>query len=237
MYSEGAAKMSATSHEGGPVDPPGLLFVWTDVEEAFEDDFNRWYDREHIEERVRIPGLSAGTRYRAVGQGHRYLGLYRTDTVEIFNSAAYRIAFESQTSWSLTNLSRMRDPMRRVCAILSETGFGTGAWLAVLRFGSMPITEDPEAMKSVGAHAQNMDGVISTRLLIPDIEKSTPLPKERLDGRVMDPILLIDATTEAAARTAADAAGNLISPHAAPPPAILTMMWQLRKCEVEVATP
>jgi hypothetical protein len=79
--------------------------------------------------------------------------------------------------------------------------------------------------------------VISTRLLIPDIEKSTPLPEERLDGRVMDPILLIDATTEAAARTAADAAGNLISPHAAPPPAILTMMWQLRKCEVEVATP
>src|SRR4051794_1079176 len=25
---------------------PGLLFVWTDVNEKFEGDFNRWYDRE-----------------------------------------------------------------------------------------------------------------------------------------------------------------------------------------------
>jgi hypothetical protein len=40
--------------------PPGLLFVWTDVDdESFEDEFNRWYDEEHIEERVRIPGVSS----------------------------------------------------------------------------------------------------------------------------------------------------------------------------------
>ncbi|GAC1558758.1 MAG: hypothetical protein NVS2B5_21650 [Beijerinckiaceae bacterium] len=179
------------------VDPPGVLFVWTDVEEEFESDFNRWYDLEHIEERVRIPGLSAGTRYRNVSAGRRYLGLYRTDTLGVFESAAYQKAFGSQTSWSVINLSRMRDPMRRVCTIANETGFGTGAWLAVLRFGSTPVPADHEGMKSVGPQVQNMDGVISTRLLVPDIEKSTPLPKESLALRVLDPILLIDATTDA----------------------------------------
>jgi hypothetical protein len=100
----------------------------------------------------------------------------------------------------------------------------------------MRVAEDDEGMQSVGPQVQNMDGVISTRLLIPDIEKSTPLPKESLALRVMDPILLIDATTEAAVRTAADAAGNLISPDSAPTPAILTMMWQLRKCELRPTT-
>src|SRR3954453_20578502 len=157
------------------LDLPGLLFVWTDVDEEFEDDFNRWYDREHVEERVRIPGLSAGTRYRTVSVGRRYLGLYRTDTLGVFDSTAYRKAFESQTSWSLINLGRMRDPMRRVCAIANETGFGTEAWLAVLRFGSMGLAEDHQGMESIGSQVQNIDGVVSTRLLIPDCEKSTPL--------------------------------------------------------------
>lgn len=219
------------------LESPGLLFVWTDVAEEFEDDFNRWYDREHIEERVRIPGLSVGTRYQAVSAGRRYLGLYRTDTLGVFESAEYRKAFTSQTSWSVINLSRMREPMRRVCAIQNETGFGTGAWLAVLRFGSIPLPEDHERVKSVAQQVQSMDRVISTRLLIPDPDKSTPLPNESLDGRVMDPILLIDASTEAATRRAAEQAGNLISQDSAPTPAILTMMWQLRKCELRGTMP
>ena len=33
------------------------LFVWTDVDTTYEDDFNEWYDREHMEERVAIEGF------------------------------------------------------------------------------------------------------------------------------------------------------------------------------------
>jgi hypothetical protein len=215
----------------------GLLFVWTDVDEPFEDEFNQWYDQEHIEERVRIPGVSSGTRYRNLGPGRRYLGLYRTDSLDVFDSAAYRQAFASQTSWSVTNLSRMRDPMRRVCAIASETGFGTGAWLSVSCLRSMSVVEDPEAFRRIGRRLQDINGVVSTRLLIPDVEKSTPLPKERPEGREMDPILLIDATNETSAQEAARAANNLLFPHRSRNSAILTMMWQLRKSDLGLATP
>jgi hypothetical protein len=192
--------MNTTRQERERRSPPGLLFVWTDVDEAFEDDFNRWYDQEHIEERVRIPGVLSGTRYRNRGPGRRYLGLYRTEVLEVFDSAAYRQAFASQTSWSETNLSRMRHPMRRVCAVENETGFGTGAWLAVLLLDSMFPAERPEASRVFGKRVQEVDGVISTRLLMPDAAKSTPLPNETSEGRKMNLILLIDATNESSAR-------------------------------------
>ena len=35
----------------------GMLFVATDVATQDDADFNRWYDREHVEERVRVPGF------------------------------------------------------------------------------------------------------------------------------------------------------------------------------------
>ncbi|MDR0380245.1 MAG: hypothetical protein LBI62_09970 [Candidatus Accumulibacter sp.] len=35
----------------------GQLLIWTNVEAIHEQDFNRWYDRKHMEERVRIPGF------------------------------------------------------------------------------------------------------------------------------------------------------------------------------------
>lgn len=43
--------------------PNGMLFVATDVAAQDEADFNQWYDREHVEERVRVPGFLSGTRY------------------------------------------------------------------------------------------------------------------------------------------------------------------------------
>ncbi|MEA2840090.1 MAG: hypothetical protein QOF41_1420 [Methylobacteriaceae bacterium] len=227
--------MNTTRQETERRSPPGLLFVWTDVDEAFEDDFNRWYDQEHIEERVRIPGVLSGTRYQNRGPGRRYLGLYRTEVLDVFDSAAYRQAFSSQSPWSVTNLSRMRDPMRRVCAIENETGFGTGAWLAVLLLDSMSTAERLEASKAFGKRVQDVDGVISTRLLMPDTAKSTPLPNETSEGRKMDPILLIDATNESSARDAAKAAGNLVPANATT--AILAMMWQLRKSDLGRSTP
>ena len=100
-------------------DAPGELFIWTDVDAAFEDDFNRWYEREHMEERAEIPGFRWARRYRSSSEGRRYLALYRTESLNVFTSAAYKKAFEQQTDWSLTNFKRMTNTNRRVMAVSS----------------------------------------------------------------------------------------------------------------------
>ena len=61
--------------------PNGMLFVACDVDPAFETDFNRWYDREHVEERVRIPGFLSGARYFSCPVSYTHLTLPTTPYV------------------------------------------------------------------------------------------------------------------------------------------------------------
>lgn len=216
---------------------PGILFVWTSADPEHELDFNRWYDREHVEERVRIPGFVSGTRYQSVRGPRKYLGLYRTVSLDAFQTPDYFKAFGQQTPWSVANLERMRDPMRRVCAIEAETGFGTGAWLAVLRLGAGSIGQDGEAVAKVAALGRallQVDGVISSRLLTPDAKLSGPLPAEQKEGRVLDPIFLIDASSESAAVAAASQASAALGLDASEA-AILQLSWQLRDTDLQAA--
>ena len=216
---------------------PGILFVWTSADPEHELDFNRWYDREHVEERVRIPGFVSGTRYQNVRGPRKYLGLYRTTSLDAFQTPDYFKAFGQQTPWSVANLERMRDPMRRVCAIEAETGLGTGAWLAVLRLGAGAIGQDGAGVAKVAALGRallQVDGVISSRLLTPDEKLSGPLPAEQKEGRVLDPIFLIDASSESAAVAAANQASAALGLDAGDA-AILQLSWQLRDSDLQAA--
>jgi len=215
---------------------PGILFVWTNVDPAHERDFNRWYDREHVEERVRIPGFVSGTRYQSKQGPRKYLGLYRTSSLDAFQTPAYHQAFQHQTPWSLANLARMQDPMRRVCTIDAETGVGTGAWLALLRLGSSAIGNDPSQVAELGKKLLEIDGVLASRLLTPDASLSTPLPAENADGRVLDPIFLIEASSEPVVTTA----GRRAAEHIGAEPdslSILQLSWQLREGDLSDQAP
>ena len=44
----------------------GILAIWHDVDAAIGDEYERWYFREHLPERVAVPGFLAGRRYEAV---------------------------------------------------------------------------------------------------------------------------------------------------------------------------
>jgi hypothetical protein len=210
---------------------PGLLFVWTNIDPAFETDFNNWYDREHVEERIAIKGFVVGTRYVSSRAPRKYLGLYRTDSLDVFRSAAYQQAFAHQTPWSVANFGRMRDTLRRVCAITSETGIGGGAWLSIIRLGRPGSDADLKTLADLAKAASGREGVITGHVLQPDPELSTPLPGEPAEGRVVDPILLIEGTSEAAVLDAGTRAAEALR---IPTTEVATMqmMWRLHAAEI-----
>jgi hypothetical protein len=114
--------------------PQGQLCIWTDTDPdpAQEADFNAWYDREHMQERVAIPGFRYARRFRTNDGGpRRYLALYVTESLDVFRSDAYQRAFTQQTPWSLANFARMTNTQRRVGELTLETGDGEGAHLAL----------------------------------------------------------------------------------------------------------
>ena len=114
--------------------PRGTLAIWTDVEPGHEDDFNRWYDREHMQERAAIPGFRYARRFRCIeDRPGRYLALYTTSDIGVFTSQAYRHAFANQSAWSRKNFARMVGTRRRVGELIVEAGdvAGEGAVLSL----------------------------------------------------------------------------------------------------------
>jgi hypothetical protein len=210
----------------------GMLFVASDVEPVDEADFNRWYDKEHVEERVRMPGFLSGARYFSLEGGRKYLGLYRTESLAVFGSPGYRAAFEKQTPWSIANLDRMRQPIRRVCAVRAVTGFGTGSHVVVL---PLAITDNVEALVARAAEAgrqlAEQAGFVQSYLLVPDTTLSTPLPRESTEGRVLQPMLVVETSSADAARTARTSAAVALD---ADPAAgwLLALGWKLSAAEL-----
>jgi len=188
--------------------PHGMLFVATNIGADDEADFNQWYDHEHVEERVAITGFLSGTRYQAVDAERKYLGLYETESLEAFTSADYHAAFTRQTEWSVKNLQKMINPMRRVSAVTHRHGKGSGSQLAVITLGG-PI--DEAALSAWQQQIGQTPGYIASSLLTPDVGLSSPLPMENKEHRQMAPMLLIHCSDARCCDSLAAAAAELLT--------------------------
>jgi len=84
--------------------PSGLLVVRVDVAPEDEDELNRWYDEEHVPERLAVPGMRSATRYRSVQTPGRYLAVYETDDPGLPLSEAYMR--RTPTAWGARVMQR-----------------------------------------------------------------------------------------------------------------------------------
>jgi len=78
----------------------GLLMVWTDVPADKEADFNRWYNEEHLAERLSVPGFLSAARYEAVQGGPKHLAYYELESVAVLESEAYKHVQAHPTEWT-----------------------------------------------------------------------------------------------------------------------------------------
>jgi hypothetical protein len=77
-----------------------LLMVWADVPADKEPDFNRWYNEEHVAERLAVPGFLSAARYEAVKGGPKHLACYELDNSAVLESAAYKKVLANPTEWT-----------------------------------------------------------------------------------------------------------------------------------------
>src|SRR5258708_19806350 len=126
-----------------PLAGKGMLLTSMDIDPSDEAEFNRWYDREHLEERVAIDGFLEARRYVADQASPKYLSLYSTESFDVLDSPAYRNALANQTDWSRTNIARFKNMIRAVARITISRGLGRGAALRILRLRPPPLTEPP----------------------------------------------------------------------------------------------
>src|SRR6201987_3942486 len=110
-----------------PIAGKGMLLTSMDIEPAHEGEYNRWYDREHLEERVAIEGFLEARRYVAHKANPKYLCLYSTATFEVLDSPAYRAKLANPTGWSVKTMARFQNMIRGVARITISRGTDRGA--------------------------------------------------------------------------------------------------------------
>ena len=78
----------------------GLITVWLDVEPEREEEFNDWYNREHLAQVVGLPGFVGGRRYRCDAAPLKYLAWYDTVDENVEPGADFQRLIAEPTPWS-----------------------------------------------------------------------------------------------------------------------------------------
>src|ERR1051326_4599362 len=68
----------------------GLLFASFDTSPAQEDEFNDWYDLEHVPERLRVPGFLNAQRWIGDENPKIAVATYDLESHAVMDSPAYR---------------------------------------------------------------------------------------------------------------------------------------------------
>lgn len=85
----------------------GILIVTTNPPADMEEEFNAWYEQEHIPERLAVPGFERAQRYSLVNGERCYLALYDVGAFEVFDSPAYlATSGDNNTPWTKRVISR-----------------------------------------------------------------------------------------------------------------------------------
>lgn len=111
----------------------GILISSMEVLPQEDADFNTWNDREHMAERVAIPGFIDGRRYTSIDAPTRYLQIYNTRDIGVLDGPAYRAALANQTDWSLHHITRFIAPTRVVGRLVHSQGAVRGVAVLLLR--------------------------------------------------------------------------------------------------------
>ena len=80
---------------------PGLLLFMTDIDPAHGSEFHRWYEEEHIPERMAIPGFLTARRFQTLEGSPKYLAIYDLESPDVLRSPDYqRMIGPGKTPWT-----------------------------------------------------------------------------------------------------------------------------------------
>jgi hypothetical protein len=113
---------------------PGILAVFNDCAPEGRQHFETWYTREHLQERVGVPGFRFGRRYELLTGGDRqFCAFYEVDEPAVLNSHVYIGRLNDPTPWTRQAMTSFRNMVRTVCDVRAAAGDLIGAHAVILR--------------------------------------------------------------------------------------------------------
>jgi len=133
-----------------------------DVTPGSEPDWTEWHDREHILERLSIPGFLRLRRYVALGAGPRFFYFYETEGLDVLQSPAYLERLGNPTAWTKRCMTYVVNNKRTACRVAASLGDALGGALAVIDVG-------PAAGRTDALRGWLVDTALPAALAMPGI--------------------------------------------------------------------
>jgi hypothetical protein len=131
--------MSSNSREtmpdwhGGALLGAGAVLVWNDVSDDGRREFYEWHDKEHIPERLAIPGFRRGRRYINSGHTPEWFTMYEADDLGVVTSPKYLERLNAPTPATQRTLKYFRNTSRAVCRMACSMGSSSGGHMLTMR--------------------------------------------------------------------------------------------------------
>lgn len=196
-----------------------IVAIWNDITPEGRANFYEWHSREHMPERVGIPGFRRGRRYIAIEGQIEFFTLYEADSKSVLVGKDYKERLNSPTEWSQRSVGAFLNNLRGICDLAFSDSHVEGAYLFTIRFD----IEDKDAAEIRASLAGDVlprlyEGaeMTGTHLAICDREMSgtnTSLQRTRKIG-VPNWIVMLEASTARAAKAAGETVMASLKPRA-----------------------
>ena len=148
----------------------GFLLVLMQPPPTLEEEFNAWYDAEHIPERLAVPGFETALRYVCIDGAPRYLAMYDMASPDVLKSPAYlKVGFGNASPWTKRVTSRVR-----IYRSFGEQVYpgakltGRAARILVLRFRALPSAARDTIIAGMRANFESRPQTLQVRVFAYD---------------------------------------------------------------------
>ena len=214
----------------------GAVCIWHDLLPEAVDEFYQWHNREHMPERLGIPGFRRGRRFIAVAGAPTYFNLYEADNAEVLGGRDYLQRLDSPTAWTRRVVASFRRVSRSICRVAYSEGVGEGGFMLTQRFDvdAAGAERTSEALRRrLLPPLADRKGIAGVHLCLADEAISrieTAEKKARSEATAIPGwIVLIEGTSEIDVRGAGESlTADLHALPGMPAPAIITSIYQLQ---------
>ena len=115
-----------------------VVAIWNGIRPEARDDFYEWHSREHMLERVGIPGFLRGRRLIAERGHPQWVTLYVVDAPATLAGSDYLARLNAPTEGTRRVVPSFTDVTRALCRTTYTTGPGVGGAMVTLRCDAAP---------------------------------------------------------------------------------------------------
>jgi hypothetical protein len=176
-----------------------ILLALLDYDPAHERDFNEWYNREHMRDRVvGLPGFLRGRRYISGGGNPKYAALYEAEHADSLTSDAYLELVRNPDDNSRRFLPHFIGAIRLMGHLVTTAGEGEGGVAGFYLFDAHEGKKDSLRAWLAGTvpGMVNERGIVATHVWEASTELSGVSKRvhlRRAPDRMADFVVMIEA--------------------------------------------